>query len=52
VVEQIRDALAEDPSRRGDDAEWAADVATIVERHALRIDNLREQLASQGYPLD
>jgi hypothetical protein len=52
VVTQIRDALAEDPNRRGDDAEWQAAIDDLIRLHQARIDHVSGQLADHGYPID
>jgi hypothetical protein len=44
LADQLRAPLAADPNRRGDDAQWAADLDVLVERQAARAANVAAQL--------
>jgi hypothetical protein len=52
IVDQVAEALAEDPNRSGDDDEWAASVGEIIERHELRVANVRAQLEDLGIEVE
>jgi len=49
IVDLISGPLAEDPNRRGDDAEWAADLDELETLQQARADNVRQQLIDEGY---
>jgi hypothetical protein len=49
LVDLISVAVSEDPNRRGDDAEWNADLAEVDSRQAARAANVREQLIDEGF---
>jgi hypothetical protein len=49
IVDQLGPALAEDPNRRGDDAEWRAALADLLDRQSRRAAFVRGQLESEGF---
>ncbi len=48
IADQIREPLAADPNRRGDDAEWAASLDELEQRQSARAANVRQQLIDLG----
>lgn len=46
LVEQLRVPLAEDPNRRGTEAEWETSIETLLSRQAARAANVQGQLDS------
>lgn len=48
LVDMLAPALAGDPNRSGDDAQWADDVASLKNLQQLRADNVRQQLIVLG----
>ncbi len=51
LVELISPAVSEDPNRRGDDAEWSAELAELDSRQAARAAHVRQQLIDEGFEL-